>query len=225
MIIAKMGGTLTHWLGFQENIGRSFMMNEDSLKYPLADYLVNDGGENIHAVDLEYPHPNFPDRHIDLTITDNILPGRISSEKLENAFEFKLAKTETRHLKEKKRIFNDIIRMHLARHVTKKNCYFIIAGKSIHFERDFRNFPQNNTTKFYKEWFSFEEGKPLTFDVALKNDPVYRPIYNSFVADYESTYQGTETLILPNQITTKCEYVSVFKKNYVPYMTGIWSIE
>jgi hypothetical protein len=37
MTIANMGGAIEHWLGFQDKIGRSFMMNEDALKYPLAD--------------------------------------------------------------------------------------------------------------------------------------------------------------------------------------------
>lgn len=225
MTIDKMGAALAHWLGFQEKIGRSFMMNEDALKYPLADYLVNDGGQHINSVELEYPHPNFPNRHIDLIISDNPKPGRIDSEKLENAFEFKLAKVETRQLKEKKRIFNDIMRMYLAQLITNKSCYFIIAGGSTHFERDFRNFPQKSAAKFYKEWFSFEEGKTQTFDVALKNDSVYKPIYDSFITDYKNTYQGSGTLTLPDKIETKCEFVSVFKKGFVPYMSGIWSIK
>ena len=29
MKISNMGGALEHWLGFQDKIGRSFMMNED----------------------------------------------------------------------------------------------------------------------------------------------------------------------------------------------------
>lgn len=58
MLVENMGGAIEHWLGFQEKIGRSFMMNEDALKYPLSDYLVNDGNVDIKSVNLEKPHPN-----------------------------------------------------------------------------------------------------------------------------------------------------------------------
>lgn len=30
MNISNMGGAIEHWLGFQDKIGRSFMMNEDA---------------------------------------------------------------------------------------------------------------------------------------------------------------------------------------------------
>ena len=47
-----MGGAIEHWLGFQDKIGRAFMMNEDALKYPLSDYLVNGGGIHINTIEL-----------------------------------------------------------------------------------------------------------------------------------------------------------------------------
>ena len=53
MIEKDMGGALEHWLGFQDKIGRSFMMNEDAMKYPLSDNLVNALGLNLDAIDLE----------------------------------------------------------------------------------------------------------------------------------------------------------------------------
>jgi hypothetical protein len=66
--IKNMGGAIEHWLGFQDKIGRSFMMNEDALKYPLSDYLVNEGGLDINAIELEYPHPILLNRRIDLAV-------------------------------------------------------------------------------------------------------------------------------------------------------------
>jgi hypothetical protein len=44
MDVAQMGSALNHWFGFQEQIGREFMMNEDAMKYSISDYLANHGG-------------------------------------------------------------------------------------------------------------------------------------------------------------------------------------
>ena len=219
MIIENMGGAMEHWLGFQDKIGRSFMMNEDALKYPLADYLVNDGSINIKYIDLEKPHPNFSNRLVDVSVFDS------TNRTLNNVFELKLAKSTTRNQSEKQRIFNDLMRLHLANIVTRDKCYFIITGKSTNFQRDFIEFP-NTGSSFYKKWFDFVKGQSLTFDVATETDNDYLSIYQMFINKYSSTYQGTGTNILqlPNQITTKCEFITGFKATLVPYMTGIWSV-
>lgn len=219
MTIANMGGAIEHWLGFQDKIGRSFMMNEDALKYPLADYLVNDGSIDINSINLEKPHPNFSNRLVDVSVFDS------TSKALNNVFELKLAKSTTRNQSEKQRIFNDLIRLHLANIVTGDKCYFIITGKSINFQRDFRDYP-NTGTSFYKKWFSFVKGQSLTFNVSTETNADYLSIYQTFVTKYSGSYQGTggAALTLPNQITTKCEFITGFKATLVPYMTGIWSV-
>ncbi|HKC69869.1 MAG TPA: hypothetical protein VKG26_16655 [Bacteroidia bacterium] len=219
MIILNMGGAIEHWLGFQDKIGRSFMMNEDALKYPLSDYLVNDGSINIKSIDLEYPHPNFSNRLVDLAISD------AANKQLNNLFELKLAKSTTRHQSEKQRIFNDLIRLHLANKVASDKCYFIITGKSVNFQRDFRDFP-NVAPGFYRKWFSFVKGQSLTFNVATERAPDYQLIYNTFINEYSGSFQdgGANVLTLPSQITTTCEFITAFKMQLVPYMTGIWSV-
>jgi len=219
MTISNMGGAIEHWLGFQDKIGRSFMMNEDALEYPLADYLVNDGSIDIKFVDLEKPHPNFSNRLVDVSVHDSL------TKHLNNIFELKLAKSTTRNQSEKQRIFNDLMRLHLANIVTGDKCYFIITGKSTNFLRDFQDF-SNNENRFYKNWFSFAKGQSLTFDVASETNTDYFSIYQTFVNKYSGSYQGTGTnvLQLPNQITTTCEFITGFKATLVPYMTGIWSV-
>ena len=52
---SEMGGAIEHWLGFQDKIGRAFMMNEDALKYPLSDYLVNGGGLHLSLIHISEP--------------------------------------------------------------------------------------------------------------------------------------------------------------------------
>lgn len=214
-----MGSAIAHWLGFQEKIGRSFMLNEDALKYPLSDYLVNEGNVEIKSVELERAHPNFSGRLVDLTIIDQ------TTKTLNNLFELKLATSYTRQQKEKQRIFNDIIRLHLASSITTDKCYFIITGKSVNFQRDFKDFP-SNVSGFYRKWFSFTKGESLTFDVASETDPIYLTVYQDFINKYQNNYQspGATVLQLPNTITTKCEFITAYRKQYVPYMAGIWSI-
>lgn len=214
-----MGSAIAHWLGFQEKIGRSFMMNEDALKYPLSDYLVNEGNIEIKSVELERPHPNFSNRFVDLTIIDN------TTKQLNNFFELKLATSYTRQQKEKQRIFNDLIRLYLASLVSTDKCFFIITGKSVNFQRDFKDFP-TNVNGFYRKWFSFTKGQCLTFDVATEIDTTYLDIYNEFITKYQVAYQGTggAVLQLPNSITTKCEFITAYRKQFVPYMAGIWSV-
>jgi len=218
MIEANMGGAIEHWLGFQDKIGRSFMLNEDALKYPISDYLVNEGSINLKSIYLERPHPNFSNKLVDLSIFDDTI------KKLNNVFEFKLAKTATRSLTERQRIFNDIIRLHLATSVADNKCYFIITGKSTNFERDFKNY-QVGGSEFFKKWFAFTKDKAQSFNVASETDINYKTIYQAFLNKYSPGYQGTlTTLKLPDKITTRCEFVTAFKKSFVPYMAGIWSV-
>ena len=225
MNISNMGGAIEHWLGFQDKIGRSFMMNEDALKYPLADYLVNDGNIDVGTIRLEHQHPNFSSRQVDLAIIDS------TTTQINNIFELKLAKRTTRDTSEKHRIFDDLMRLYLASLETTSKCYFIIAGKAIDFQSNFRGFEatEDNFYKkniFYKKWFAFNSkvAQTITFDVLTEIDQDYQAIYQGFLTEYpKDKYQGKTPLQLPNQITTTCEFVTA-DSNQIPYMAGIWSI-
>ncbi len=225
----KMGGAMEHWLGFQDNIGRSFMLNEDALKYPLADYLVNAGGMQIDAIELQRQLPGFPSRHMDLAIVD--LESETQPKQIINSFELKLAKNETRGLNEKKRIFNDLIRLHHSKQFASGKCYFIITGKTANFIDDFRLLAKDFSVKdgpmFYEKWFAFDEHQVATFNVRAEADNLYKTIYDSFAIEYGSTANGNFTPYpLPEAITTTCEFITpTDPTGLVPYMAGIWSIQ
>src|SRR5580658_3943614 len=105
---------VTYYLSYQERIGRNFMINESSLKYPVADYLT--GLEMpIININLEYPHPGLKNKRIDLVITT-------LKDKIDGAFEFKMAKYKTRNPSEQKRIFNDLMRLHLLANSNGSSC-------------------------------------------------------------------------------------------------------
>jgi len=219
MVISNLGGAIEYWLGFQHKIGRSFMMNEDALKYPLADYLVNEGNVDLQLIDLEIAHPNFSNRQVDLTVFN------IQNRTVKSLFELKLAKEETWYQAEKQRIFNDLIRLYLGSLVSTEKCFFIITGKTSHFQTDFKNTP-NIGIRFYDKWFDFTKGQSKTFDVATETDLIYLDIYREFRTKYSNTYQGqpNNILQLPNQITTTCEFITAFNPTLVPYMIGVWSV-
>lgn len=210
MNIVSLGGAVEHWLGFQEKIGRSFMMKEDALKYPMADYLVNAGDIGVKEINLEYPLAFDPGRHLDLAIID------VQTKLMISAFEFKIAKLETAKQTEKQRVFDDIARLYFTRQNTSDKCYFLIAGKSFYFINRFKDYPNANN-RFYGEWFEFGRRRQKVINIAGTTNPIYSGIYNAFTAEYGMT--------LPSQIKTRCEFITSFRLNYVPYMAGIWSID
>jgi len=48
--------SVSYWLCFQEKIGRKFMINESSLKYPIADFFTNHHFPAAN-INLEFKHP------------------------------------------------------------------------------------------------------------------------------------------------------------------------
>lgn len=227
----KLIHSVTYYLSYQDRIGRDFMINEFSLKYPVADYLT--GLEMpLTNIQLEFPHPTFKKRQIDLVTTDN------SKKKIENVFEFKMAKLDTRYEPEQKRIFNDLMRLHLIAKANASSCYFVIVGTAEEFLQCFRStIPKKLASQtidkddlplpngFYTEWFKFNVNDEKTFDVknVSKND--YDKIYKAFLQDYKPKKRG-EILILPDQITTKCIAISALSREFpTPYVGGIWKIE
>lgn len=208
MNIDQIGKTLIHWSGFQENIGRSFMMNEDALKYPLADFLFNQGGATIDNVHLEHVHPKFPSRRIDLVVKES--GGHFNS-----SFEFKLATKYTRTNAEKQRIFDDLMRLFFLAEGSRGSKFFIIIGKTIHFMRDFQQFP-NTEQAYYQEWFSFTAGEQKVISLRGAKAQEYTDVYQDFSKRYLQD--------LPESITTECKFITGFGLSHVPYMVGIWTV-
>lgn len=220
--VSQLGWALAHWLGFQEKIGRDFMMNEDAMKYPLSDYLANHGEIPISTIELERAHPDFSKRLIDVIISTPSVNNANGNNQIINAFELKVAKAATGNTSEKERIFNDLIRLHLVKKYAAGKCYFIISGKSRYFLQSFHNLTtRGKLTPYYSKWLSFQAGASTTFNVSTEIDPEYRDIYQAFLDDYQN---AANTLQLPTQMTTTCEFITPLNTQVVPYMTGVWSV-
>ena len=218
----------TYYLSYQDRIGRNFMIDESSLKYPIADYLS--GLElPLTQIQLEFPHPNLKKRQIDLITTD------ASKGKIESAFEFKISRPNTKYEPEQKRVFNDLMRLHLLAKSLGTHCFFIMAGRHTDFIQFFRSIVSTKPTTnskdlplpegFYTEWFKFSANEVNTFDVKIAQNRPYKDIYSSFLDDYKPK-DDKYTLDLPDRLTTKCIAISALSREFpTPYVGGVWHVE
>ena len=224
----KLIHSATYYLSYQDRIGRDFMIDESSLRYPIADYLSS-LVMPLTNIKLEFSHPDLKKRQIDLVTTDN------SKKKIESAFEFKISRLNTKYEPEQKRIFNDLMRLHLIGKSNGSSCYFLITGTQSDFIQYFRSIvstrPISNSKDlpkpegFYTEWFKFKVGEEETFDVKNVTGNDYEKIYQAFLKDYKAKKKGG-TLNLPIQIKTKCIAISALSREFpTPYVGGIWKVE
>lgn len=209
------------------------MVNEASLKYPIADYLTS-LEMPLTKIELEYNHPHLKKRSVDLIALDQP-KTKSNTPKIEIAFEFKISKEETRYEPEQKRIFNDLMRLHMIAKSTNANCYFLISGIHKDFIQHFRSIAttrptgSNNTLPdpegIYTEWFKFKLGEEKEFAVKNVTGNNYATIYQAFLKSYKPKKKG-DKLELPEKIKTKCVAISALSREFpTPYVGGIWKIE
>jgi len=221
--------SVSYWLCFQEKIGRKFMINESSLKYPIADFFTNKHFL-IENIDLEFTHPLLKKRSIDIVIKEN--------KKLSIVFEMKIASYSTTLLKEKKRIFNDLMRLYLLSNSSVET-YFLISGSYEDFIAFFRSIENrkelradvdlNDDVKspsgFYTKWFSFKKESEMIINIKDEVDSEYRKVYENFFKEYDFKKSITLSKSLPEKIITQCIDISPLSKDSpLPYLTGIWKI-
>jgi hypothetical protein len=229
-----LASAIVWWLNYISAVGREYIIAESTLKIPATEYLETYFRGNI---DLEYNHPYLSQKRFDLHFKDE-------DNATESAFEFKFVREDsTRQLSERKRIFNDLMRLHLFLEHDKKGV-FLICGNHLHFKTSFQNLNLNPrfpipTSKvaaliqtgsgFFGEWFSFDYASPeRTID--LDNaDNSYKVIYDAFMNDYKDSYkQATGTaLVRPNSIKTKLKFISeeMTASNLPQTLSiGIWEV-
>ena len=130
-----------YWLGYQFKIGRDQLVHEASLRYPIAD-TITAKGIAINRIVLEKLHPIFKKKYIDLVIFDQTVVEPETEKddmKLKEAYEFKLAKSDTskKFKAEHQRVCNDIIRLAYYHLWNDKDCYFLMCGKYEEFKTYF----------------------------------------------------------------------------------------
>ena len=227
----KLMQSVAYYLSYQDKIGKSFMIDESSLKYPVAEYLSS-LKVSLSNIELEYPHPYLRNRKVDIVKLSN------RKRAVEVAFEFKMTRTGTRYESEQKRIFNDLMRLYLLKKHYAKRCYFLVAGKQDDFIQHFRSIvtkkPKSTTNKghrtlpdprgFYTEWFSFKLGARKEFVVSSQQSDSYKSIYHNFLLEYKPR-NDKEELVLPETLVTRCNAISALSVDYpIPYVGGIREI-
>jgi hypothetical protein len=235
---------VSYWLGYQYKIGRSQLIHEASLRYPIAD-AITAKQTAIADVGLEEPHPYFKKRSIDLVIYDVNSQSIGSNKDLSEVYEFKLAKlgTSKKTNEEHQRVFNDVLRLAYHHKWANKDCYFLMCGAYDDFKAYFvghANAPNQVNGKnqvaarvssqsffqkwepqgLYKDWFDFTVGKEkeITFqkdDIRLEN----------FKDDYtikDITGKKHEDEI---SIKTICKAITANGLENRTHAAGIWKIE
>ena len=195
------------------------------MKLPLTEYLERSKSIDRDTIKLERQHPLLMGRRMDLCF-DLV---RVGQPKTETAFEFKFIKAgSTLDLPEKKRVFNDLMRLHLfASKGGQGN--FLICGTLHEFINSFqevktsptslgkaivqgRGQPTTRNIKaqgYYSKWFSFELSKPEKKIDLNDMDAQYKDVYDAFVSEYEDAYQKKTgaSLALPRTIRTELVFL------------------
>jgi hypothetical protein len=231
---SHLASTIIWWLNYTSSVGREYIIAESAIKIPATEYLERYYRDYIQ---LEYNHPYLNQKRFDLFYND-VTNG------IETAFEFKFIKGDsTRALGERKRIFNDLMRLNLFID-TNKRSYFLICGNILHFNTSFQNLKLKpklpiltKTIKsaiptksgYYGEWFSFDISNPQKI-IDLNNvDRQYRSIYNAFMKDYSKSYKvaTSNNLIKPKSIETKLIFLSEeLSAPDIPqtFKIGVWEL-
>lgn len=224
----EMASAVIWWLNYISAVGRKYVINENSIKYPVAEYLEKSICEK-NNIKLEHPHPILKSRSLDLYYKKDLE---------ETAFEFKFIKNgSTTKQSEKQRVFNDLMRLHYFLESGGTKAYFLICGMKSEFKNSFMKIPSATalnrqlpnspivSSPFYEEWFSFND-KPRDKAISLNNsnDP-YKNIYAKYFNDYKA--KKGKTMKPPKSVKTKMIFISqeIIDSNIPENLRiGIWEV-
>jgi hypothetical protein len=235
------GKGIEYWFRFNQVVGKADLLNEDSIKFPVVEYLIADGDDSLKNLKLEDNHPVFLSREVDLI-------SKTPCGKINYCIEFKLASKLTMTVQERQRIFDDIARLFFANNKKNVPTYLIIAGKTIDFLTEFRSITGKTPGKrgrkkkisdkqelnlvtpsgFYSDrWFSFDMSTPdIVIDIENETEDVYKKHYKDFKDNY--LIEDYKDFDMPKKIKTKLKYTTEIKtedtKGNVPAMVSIWEI-
>jgi len=239
------GSALHSWLNYISSVKRIYVLAENSIKYPISEYIgTKVDPSKIH---LDKLHPNLNDRYLDLRFFDEI-----NSQETEIAIEFKYAKLGyTDQKTEKKRIFNDIMRLKLfVEQAGNRKGYFLMCGPQIDFIKAFQSigwsetdkqsqglptpktistdYDKVNPTGFYTNWFKYKKDETQEIDLRINTDEI-KSIYEDFFDEYKKAFKDgvSETTLRVNNPITRLVYLSEslnLKDIPTPMKVGIWEV-
>lgn len=221
-----LASSIIWWLNYLNAVGRNYVINESSIKYPVAEYLENSVSERDN-IKLEYNHPLLKKRSIDLYY---------KNEGQKVAFEFKFIKNgSTTKKKEKQRVFDDLLRLHYFLENGGTKAYFLICGVKSEFKNSFMEIPivvgpptpkpTITISKFYHHWFDFDNVGSIK-EIDIENP---HPDYKKNCEDFYKFYKPKKgkTLNKVSKIKTKLIFLSqelVDSKIPENLRIGIWEV-
>jgi len=229
-----LASAIIWWLNYISSVGREYIIAESTLKIPATEYLERFYRDQIQ---LEYNHPKLSQKRFDLYFND-------LTNSCETAFEFKFVREDsTRALAERKRIFYDLMRLHLFNAPDKKG-FFLICGNRLHFKSSFQNLnlspklplPSSKPSVsgiiksgFFGEWFSFDTNNPDRNIDLNNNENEYKQVYSAFMKKYSEPFNvaTNNILVKPNAITTKLIFISeelIDSRIPQTFSIGIWEV-
>ena len=225
--IHNLSQSLDWWLNFINSVGRNYIVSESTLKLPIAEFLET---INKSDLELEYNHPEFSTRRIDLFFKDIVNDKAI-------AFEFKyINQNSTLKKSEKQRILNDLMRLKLFPNNDKKT-YFIICGNTDYFNSYFQRIKspskklttQNNdrfiSYGFYNKWFSFDLKNPVRKIQLNHKNKNYNVLYKDFERVYLTPLNKNN--LMPIYLETQLIYLSPdisIKYTLAGTKLGVWEV-
>lgn len=245
VFIIHAGSALHSWLNYISSVKRIYVLAENSIKYPISDYI----GTKIDPskIHLDKLHPDLNDRYLDLRFFDEI-----NLKETEISIEFKYARLGyTDQKAEKKRIFNDLMRLKLfVEQAENRKGYFLICGPQIDFIKAFQSIgwsetdkqsgglptPKNVSTDYdkvnpaglYTNWFKYKKDENQEIELGTNTEEL-KEIYENFFKQYESAFKDgvTETKLRIKNPITRLVYLSEslnLRDIPTPMKVGIWEV-
>jgi hypothetical protein len=251
LFFRHIGTALHSWLNYVSAVERSYVLAENSIIYPISEFIGTK--TKINEIWIDRVHPNLIGKRLDLrffTMLDGI--------RHEVAMEFKYArKGYTDELGEQQRILNDILRLKLfVESEPDRKSYFLICGEQIDFLKSFQSIGwTNNIDKYgrpipnemgieeiknlgliqpngiYSNWFNFDyEKENGKIEISITDSSLVEGhLLHGFYKDYENSFKDgmTKLRFESSKVQTRLIYLSNLSnlegfKNLM--RVGIWEI-
>lgn len=235
VLVINMARAVHYQLSYINTVSRTDVLAESYFKLPAIDYIERHPNLGYNVF-LEYPHPVFKYRRIDISW------GKGKAEAPSSFMEMKFVKAETAGISEQQRFYNDLARLAAILAIRDKtHCFFLASGLKLNWEECFINTykPDQTTTEtrttksgkkkknnrkvksIYQKWFSFDSKNPGKI-ISIKKNNCWN---KAFLDEYE-TREETNKCIL-NRIKTRLLWISEADSNSLQdnTMTAIWEIK
>lgn len=235
LTVKNIGTALHSWLNYTSAVERSYVLAENSIIYPVSEFIGTK--TNPNNIWLDRAHPNLKGKRLDLRFNINF--GGTNNEV---AFEFKYAREDyTENDGEKQRILNDLLRLKIFYDSElNRKAYFLICGEQLEFLKSFQSIgwsqnhddigrPLENTITIdsiqdlnviephghYTNWFSFnmnddnEDAKLTVFNITDTNI-IAQDLLDGFYEEYENSFKESmnRTSLEATQLCTRLIYLS-----------------